>query len=121
MRRLIVAALALAIAGLIGVPLFGAGDSTTKSVTGNLEDSYCYGLMGAQGPGHKKCAIACAKSGTPVSLVEKGTGKVWVVLPPKNASPYPDDIINKMEEEVTISGKTAEKGGVSYIAAEQVK
>ena len=37
--------------GLAGVAM--AADARQKTVTGNLEDAYCYGTMGAKGPGHK--------------------------------------------------------------------
>jgi len=40
-----------------------ADDAAVKSVTGNLEDSYCYGTMGAKGPSHKMCALKCAAKG----------------------------------------------------------
>ena len=120
MKIIIMAGLGVALSIGVAAAVF-AEDNAKKSVTGTLEDSYCYGLMGAKGPSHKKCAIVCAKAGIPVALVEKGTGKVWMVLPAKNASPYPDDVISKMEDEVTITGKTADKGGVHFITAEQVK
>jgi len=120
MKTIVLAGLGLTLSIGLAVTVFAA-DNAKKSVTGTLEDSYCYGLMGAKGASHQKCAIECAKSGIPVALVEKGTGKVWVVLPAKNASPYPDDVISKMEDEVTITGKTANKGGVNFITAEQVK
>jgi hypothetical protein len=112
MARFITAALGIALGTGIAVVALAAGETPTKTVTGTLEDSYCYGLMGAQGASHKKCATVCAK---------KGTGKVWVVLPAKNASPYSDDVISKMEDEVTITGKVANKGGVDFITAESVK
>ncbi len=52
--------------GLVGIaiaPIVLAADSSETSVTGNLEDAYCYGTMGAKGPGHKQCAIKCASAG----------------------------------------------------------
>ena len=52
MKRLVNLGLGLVVAiGLAGVAL--AADGSQASVTGNLEDAYCYGSMGAKGPGHK--------------------------------------------------------------------
>jgi ABC-type antimicrobial peptide transport system permease subunit len=121
MKRLIITALGIAIGVGMAAAAIAAGESATKSVTGTLEDSYCYSLMGAHGASHRKCALECAKKGIPVALVEKDSGKIYIVLPPKNASPYPDDVLNKMEDEVTITGKVASKGGVDFITAESVK
>jgi hypothetical protein len=92
-----------------------------KTVTGTLEDSFCYVTLGAHGAGHKQCATACAKKGIPVALVEKGTDKMYILLPPKNDESLPDGVISKMEEEVTITGNEYEKGGITYLTADSVK
>jgi hypothetical protein len=54
-------------------------------------------------------------------LVEKGTDKIYVLLPPKNDTALPGDVISKMEDEVTVTGDEYDKGGVSYITAKSVK
>lgn len=120
MKKIAIAGLGLILgAGLAGF-VAAADDAGQKSVTGTLEDSFCYGLMDAKGASHKKCAIECAKQGTPVSLVDS-SGKIYVVLPAKNAQPLPDDVLAKMEDKVTITGKEFSKGGVNFITAESVK
>jgi hypothetical protein len=98
-----------------------AAETPETTVTGNLIDTYCYGVMGAHGSSHQKCAIACAKKGIPVGLEEKGTGKIYVLLPKKNEQPLPKDVIDKMETEVTISGHQYEKGGVNFLTVDSVK
>src|SRR5260370_3849846 len=111
-------ALVLAI-GLTTVAL--AADSSAKSVTGNHEDAYCYGTMGAKGAGHKACAIKCASKGIPVTLIETGTEKSYVLLPSKDASPLPDTVIQRMEDQVTVTGKEYSKNGVDYLVVDSVK
>jgi len=110
--------------------LFGlaasAGLATTslaaeKSVTGTLEDSFCYITMGAHGADHKKCATECAKKGIPVALVDKASGDIYVLLPPKNGAALPDDVIARMEEEVTVTGDSFSKGGTNYLTVKSVK
>ncbi len=120
MNRLANPGLALVLAvGLAGMAL--AADGSAKSVTGNLEDAYCYGTMGAKGASHKACAIKCASKGIPVTLIESGTGKSYIVLPNKDASPLPDSVISRMEDQVTVTGKTYSKDGVDYLVVESVK
>jgi hypothetical protein len=120
MTRLAIAGLGIVVSmGLAGGAYAAAG--TNASVTGTLEDSYCYMTMGAHGASHKKCATECAEKGIPVSLVEKGDKKIYVLLPPKNNEPLPKDVIAKMEEEVTVSGKQYSKGGVNYLTVESIK
>jgi hypothetical protein len=117
MRKLAVAGLGL----LLSAGLVGMASAAEKSVTGTLEDSFCYVTLGAHGAGHKKCAMGCAKKGIPVALVEKGTSKMYILLPPKNAESLPDSVISKMEDEVTVTGDEYSKGGIAYITVKSVK
>jgi hypothetical protein len=96
-------------------------DGTEKSITGNLRDAFCNTIMGANGPSHKKCAISCAEKGIPVVMIEKGTNKSYVLLPPKNDEPLPKDVIDKMEDEVTVTGKVYEKDGTNFLQVESIK
>ena len=114
----------LAIAGLglmLAVGAIGTVLASEKAVTGTLEDSFCFVTMGAHGADHKKCAAGCAKKGIPVALVEKSTDKMYVLLPPKNDSALPADVIKNMESEVTVTGDQFDKGGVSYLTVKSVK
>ena len=121
MKRFLIAGLAATLCVGLGSAVMAADTGTAKSVTGTLEDSFCYGTMGAHGAAHKKCAIGCAKAGIPVSLVEKGSKKIYVLLPPKNAQGLPDDVISKMEDTVTVTGKQYSKGGVNFLTVDSVK
>jgi len=118
MRRSMFGGLVGLVAPLALVTLVSAAE---KRVTGTLEDSFCYVTMGAHGANHQKCAQACAKKGIPVSLVEKGTGTMYVLLPPKNDEPIPDSISTRMEDEVTVTGDEYDKGGVHYLTVREVK
>jgi hypothetical protein len=114
----------LAIAGfglLLVSGLAGRPQAAEQSVTGTLEDSFCYVSMGAHGASHKKCAMGCAKKGIPIALVEKGTDKLYVLLPSKNDSKMPSDVIDKMEDEVTVTGDEYTKGGVTYLTVKSLK
>ncbi|HKN00524.1 MAG TPA: hypothetical protein VJX23_08395 [Candidatus Binataceae bacterium] len=121
MKKLVIAGLGLVLcAGLAGV-LVAADKPADKSVSGTLEDSFCYSSMGAKGPGHKVCAVECTKKGAPISLVENGTNKIYVLLPASNNQPFSDDLFAKMEDQVTVTGKEYSKGGVNFLTTESVK
>jgi hypothetical protein len=113
------------LAGLFSLilPLAQAATASApeKSVAGTLEDSFCYVTMGAHGANHQKCAQTCTKKGIPVSLVEKGSGTMYILLPPKNDEPIPDSITNRMEDEVTVTGDEYDKGGTHYLTVKAVK
>ena len=80
------------------------------TIKGELVDSLCYVGMGAKGAGHKQCAIDCAKAGIPVSILEDGTGKLYTVLPSKDKTGLPENVINKMGDKVTLKGDLYENG-----------
>jgi hypothetical protein len=115
------AAATLAIVMSLAFRGLSLADGNEKSVTGNMRDAYCDTTMDANGPSHKQCAISCARKGIPVVMVEMGTNKTYVLIPPKNDEPLPKDVIDKMEDNVTVTGKEYDKNGVSYIAVESVK
>jgi hypothetical protein len=118
MRRYVFAGLSSLIVPLVLASIVSTAE---KSITGTLEDSFCYVTLGAHGPSHQKCAQTCARKGIPVSLVEKGTGTMYILLPPKNAEPIPDSVISRMEDEVTVTGDEFDKGGVHYLTVREVK
>ena len=121
MRKLVAAGLGIALSLAGGGLSFAAEGGIPKSVTGNLRDSLCNTTMGAQGPSHKKCAISCAQAGIPVVMVEKGTNKSYILIPPKDDEPLPKDVIDKMEDEVTVTGNVYEKNGTNFLQVESVK
>ena len=119
MRKILIGGLgAVLVMGIAGLAM--AADAQ-KSVTGNLEDTFCYTTLGAHGAGHAQCALKCAQKGIPVGLVEKGTEKMYILLPPKNDEALPDDVLKNMEKEVTVTGTSYSKGGVQFLTVDSVK
>ncbi len=112
-------AVILLLAGAVQV--FGGEATKPVSVKGEIIDTYCYGLMGAKGPSHRECAVACAKAGIPVGILQEGTNKVFVLLPNKDKSPLPPEVIDNMAKVVTITGKSFTKGGSQFLTVESVK
>ncbi len=91
------------------------------TIKGELVDSLCYLAMASKGPGHKQCAMDCAKAGIPISIVEEGTGKLYTVLPKEDKTGYPASVIGKMGEKATLKGDLYENGGNKYVTVESVE
>ncbi len=91
------------------------------TIKGELVDSLCYVAMNAKGAGHKQCAIDCAKAGIPISMLEDGTGKLYTVLPKEDKTGYPESVIARMGETVTLKGDLYENGGNRYVTVESVE
>ena len=119
------AAVGLGLTLLLGTATLGIADvkggEKDVQVTGEVIDTFCYSAMGAKGTGHKQCGIDCAKKGIPVGLLEKGTNKVHILLPTKDKTALPDEVVNKMGETTTITGHQYTKGGVAFLTVESVK
>ncbi|HEY2525152.1 MAG TPA: hypothetical protein VGI29_08835 [Candidatus Binataceae bacterium] len=105
----------------VGIAGRASAAGAEKTVTGSLEDTFCYNVVGAKGAGHAQCALKCAQKGIPVGLVEKGTEKMYILLPPKNEEGLPEDVLKNMEKEVTVTGKSYSNGGVEFLTVESVK
>ena len=97
------------------------GGGNTITIKGELVDSLCYVAMAAKGGGHKQCAMDCAKAGIPISMLEDGTGKLYTVLPKEDKTGYPESVINRMGETVTLKGDLYENGGNRYVTVESVE
>ena len=117
------AAVGVALTFLLGTAMLATAEEKAgeKSVTGEVIDTFCYSTMGAKGAGHKQCGIDCAKTGIPVGLLETGSEKIHILLPTKDKTALPDDVISKMGETVTVTGHPHSKGGVEFLTVESVK
>ena len=131
MRRLIVFGLLFGFLGIFGSlkPVsaemaMGKMDMAASSpitVKGEIIDSACYLGMGAKGLSHKQCGIDCVKAGTPVAILEEGTGKIYVLMSNKDKTPLPQAVIDKMGETTTIKGTLYTAGGSQIIAVDSVE
>jgi type 1 fimbria pilin len=112
-----------AIAAFASLLLLTGAASAAESmkVTGEVVDTYCYATMGAKGEGHRKCGMECAKKGIPVGLLEKGTDKLYVLLPKKDNMSLPKEVVEKMAKQVTVTGKVYTSGGSQFLTVESIK
>ncbi len=111
--------------GVIGLALLFviavAGGAWAESVTGEVVDTFCYASMGAKGATHRPCGLECAKKGIPVGLLENGSNKLYVLLPPKDKQAVPQQVIDKMGEQATVTGTVHSSGGDNFLTVESVK
>jgi hypothetical protein len=112
----------LAFAGLAFAFVFGlAASARAETVTGEVIDTFCFATMGAKGASHKQCGVDCVKKGIPAGLLEKGTDKVYVLLPAKDKEPLPAGLVEKMGSDVTVTGKVHATGGSTFLTVESFK
>ena len=90
------------------------------TVKGEVVDLWCYLEGGDHGAKHKACSTACAKAGNPIGILD-AKGNLYVAMGIKDHQPAKDVLINKMNENVTVSGTLVKKGGTQAIYVSSVK
>lgn len=95
---------------------------TAKSVTvnGYVIDSACAFTKGLKKPISPDCAVACAKAGSPlVILDDKGT-IYWPIADTTPSSGQNDKLMPFAGQRVTVNGKTYARGGSTAIVIEKI-
>jgi hypothetical protein len=73
-----------------------------------------------RGPAKKACATACAKAGNPIGVLD-AKGNLYVAAGLKDHQPARSVLLDKMSQEVTVTGTIVKKGGVQMIKVDSVK
>ena len=92
---------ALPLAAQQAKPAAAAGNEMT--LTGQVIDVNCYTTMGASGPGHKQCAVGCAKAGVALAILASD-GTVYMPVSSKPADPQNARLEQFVESRVKVTG-----------------
>lgn len=98
----------------------GPGKGKAVSLVALVVDTGCYLSHDSKGPGHLKCAEACAKAGVPLALLEEKTGVVYlpVAVDHKNQN---ERLLPFLEKRVKVTGTAMDKGGMKGIALKTIE
>jgi hypothetical protein len=119
-RILVILLVVVAAVTLVMIAAFGQPKGTKLTVKGEVVDLWCYLEGGDHGAKHKDCAVACAKAGNPIGIVD-AKGNVYVAMGIKDHQPGREVLIDKMAQTVTITGTLVKKGGTQVIYVSSVK
>jgi hypothetical protein len=117
-----VATLATVAALVVGGATFVNGQPKGERATikGEVVDLWCYLEGGDRGPAKKQCATICAKAGNPIAVLD-AKGDLYVTAGLKDHQPGQALLLDKMSEEVTVTGTLVKKGGLQMIYIDSVK
>jgi hypothetical protein len=123
MRVLIKRGRSLLIAGVFLVAIAIAIVSRTTSaaepvVTGELVETFCWARIRVGGPSHAACGIECAKRGIPLAVVDATTQKAYVLLPGRDKTALPPELIAAMGTQVSIHGEIVTRGGAPFVTVD---
>lgn len=120
-----VAGLTAALALLVSLPLAAQQhkmmEAKEVTVTGRVVDAACFIKAGLKAEGHRACAIACAKGGQNLAILDEEAGKLYLTLAPKPGGAPDAQLVDLAEKVVEVKGTLHEFGGVSGIVVASVK
>jgi len=109
-----------------GVVIGGVGWATGQprgertTLTGEVVDMWCYLEGGDRGAAKRACATACAKGGNPIAILD-AKERLFVAAGLKDHQPAQALLLDKMSEQVTVTGTLVQKGGVQMIYIESMR
>lgn len=119
-RTLIYMAMALVV---IGASLATATGSSDKEITvkGEVVDQPCYDSSNEKrGASHKGCAVACAKRGNQLAVVEEKTNSVYSITGDWAANKN-EKLVEYVAEMVEVKGTVTEKDGKKWLTISSIK
>jgi len=89
------------------------------TITGQVIDLNCFTTHGAQGAGHKECAVACAKAGVPLAILGSD-GTIYMPVSEKAGDAQNAKLLDHAEGKVTVTGTTHFDHGLHTIEIKTV-
>lgn len=95
-----------------------AGDQ--KTLNGWVLDSACAMTKNLDKPVSRDCALACARNGSPLVILEDDGTIVWPVSDTMPAKSQNEKLLPYAGKRVTVTGKMYSKGGSQAIVIENI-
>lgn len=92
-----------------------------RSIIGEVVDPACWIVNGAKGAAHKDCAIACAKAGQVLGIVESKTQKLYMLATDKPGEDPNKGLIDYVGQTVVAKGRVYTRGGATAIKITSVE
>ena len=92
-----------------------------RSIVGEVVDPACWIVNGAKGAAHKDCAVACAKAGQVLAVVESKTQKLYLVATDKPGEDPNKGLIDFVGQMVVVKGRVYTRGGATGIKVTSVQ
>src|SRR5437868_4906177 len=114
--------LKLAVPALLLVAVFAIGEAgKSMTIKGYVLDSACAFTKGLKKPVSAECAIACAKSGSPLVVLTTAGTIYWPIADTTPSTSQNDKLLPYAGKEVTVSGKVFQRGGSTAIVISKVE
>ena len=95
-------------------------DKKAATVSGEVLDMACYSSSGASGEGHKSCAAACIKGGSPMGILTSD-GSVYLIVENHDKKDAYAEAQKHAGEQITATGTFSDRGGIKTLIVDEVK
>jgi hypothetical protein len=110
-----------AVAAVIGMVMSASGFAADqKTVTGWVLDSACAFTKGLKKPISADCAVACAKNGSPLVILQDDGSIYWPIAETMPAEGQNKRLMPFAGKRVTATGKTYARGGSTAIVIDTI-
>lgn len=117
LTALIIGILAVALTQAVAAP----PATGVKTIVGEVVDPACWIVNGAHGETHKECAIACAKAGQTLAILENKTHRLYILASEKPGEDPNKGIIDFIAQNVTVTGKVYSRQGAWGIKVQSIE
>ena len=91
------------------------------TIRGEIVDSFCYAARSIHGSDHTACALRCARKGMPLVLIEDGSRRVYQLIPPKDETAMPENVIAAAATVRTVTGRMFVNSGARYLTVDGMR
>lgn len=91
-------------------------------IVGEVVETGCFVMAGRRGENHRQCALACARAGQPVGILEDGAGgTLHVAIFDRSEATPENPLLELLSERVEVRGFPVERGGVRGVVVKRVR
>jgi hypothetical protein len=119
MRHTLISIAILVSLGAAARLAIGQPKGARATIRGEVVDLWCYLEGGDRGAANKECATACARAGNPIGILD-AKGNLYVAAGLNDHQPAQAILIDRMTDQVTVTGTVVKKGGLQMIYVDSV-
>src|SRR5262245_2713597 len=94
--------------------------SRTPVVRGEVVETACFVMGNRRGPLHRACALACARAGQELGILDDRSRTLFVLLQDYREHSPGNPLLEYLAGKVEVSGEIVERGGVKAIVPRQI-
>lgn len=100
-----------------------AGNETAHDTVlrGEVVENGCFVIGGRRGESHHNCALACARAGENLGVLDDETKTLFILVQDLTSGPQQNPLVDYLAQRVEVRGTTIERGGIHGIIVHQVK